>query len=70
MDRPYDLTDEEREALRADGYKPVEIWVPDLDDPTVRERWRAGARRVAETDRREGMDEMLGDMLDDFMEEE
>lgn len=39
MDRPPDLpdheplTDERREELRAQGYRPVEVWVRDRTDP-------------------------------------
>ena len=77
MDRPYDatsgtrnLTDEERETMRAEGYRPVEIWVPDLSSPIVREQWRDGARRIAEADRREGMDDVLNAINDDLLASE
>jgi hypothetical protein len=29
MGRPKELTEEDRARLRAEGYKPVEIWVPE-----------------------------------------
>ena len=30
MGRPKELTNKERQALIADGYRPVEVWVPDI----------------------------------------
>ena len=30
MGRPKELTDSERQALIADGYRAVEVWVPDI----------------------------------------
>ncbi|MDQ6433406.1 DUF3018 family protein [Mesorhizobium sp. LHD-90] len=30
MGRPRELTDEERAELIAKGYRPVEVWVPDI----------------------------------------
>ena len=65
----YVLTDEERDELRAQGYHPVEMWVPDLDDPAAASRWREGARAAAEADAREGMDDVLSGMLDEFADE-
>jgi hypothetical protein len=53
------LTDEERRALREQGYRPVEIWVPDLDDPKTIAELREEARQIAESDRRTGMDKVL-----------
>jgi hypothetical protein len=53
------LSEEERRALRDQGYRPVEIWVPDLDNPKVVAEIREEARRIAEADRREGMDKVL-----------
>jgi hypothetical protein len=53
------LSDEERQTLRDRGYRPVEIWVPDLDDPKILAEIREEARRIAEADRREHMDKVL-----------
>jgi len=30
MGRPRELTDTERDKLVAQGYRPVEVWVPDI----------------------------------------
>ena len=38
MGRPRELTDAERQKLIADGYRPVEVWVPDLWSDEV---WKA-----------------------------
>lgn len=64
MERPhgparYELTDEEREALRADGFRSSEVWTLNLRDPAVLERYRADLRRVAVADRAERMDDVL-----------
>ena len=53
------LTDEERQALRDQGYRPVEVWVLDLDNPKIVAELREEARRIAEADRRTGMDKVL-----------
>jgi hypothetical protein len=53
------MTPEERQALLDQGYRPVEIWVPDLKNPKVIAEIREEAHRIAEADRREGMDQVL-----------
>ena len=35
-----------RARLRARGLRPVQVWVPDLRDPAVRDRLRADAALV------------------------
>ncbi|WP_157016013.1 antitoxin MazE-like protein [Mesorhizobium xinjiangense] len=30
MGRPRELSEEEREALRKEGFRPVEVWLPDI----------------------------------------
>jgi len=35
MGRPRELTDSERQALMAGGYKPVEVWVADISSDDV-----------------------------------
>lgn len=69
MDRPHELTDNERDELKARGYRRVELWVPDLDDPAARAHWLEGARAASEADTREGLDDLLSDMLDDFADD-
>ncbi len=53
------LNDEERQALRDRGYRPVEMWVLDLDDPKIVAELREEARRIAESDCLTGMDKVL-----------
>ena len=53
MGRPRELTAEERRQLISEGYKPVEIWVPDLSDPEMLARAEAEAKRIAKADQDE-----------------
>lgn len=48
MGRPRELSQEERADLLRRGYRPVEIWVPDLENETIRAQLAEEARRVAE----------------------
>ncbi|MDH4442183.1 MAG: DUF3018 family protein [Rhizobium sp.] len=48
MGRPRELSPEERADLLRRGYRPVEIWVPDLDNETMRAQLEEEARRIAE----------------------
>ncbi len=50
MGRPRELSPEERADLLRRGYRPIEIWVPDLDNETVRAQLAEEARRIAEAD--------------------
>ncbi len=45
MGRPRELSSEERADLLRRGYRPVEIWVPDLENETIR---RNSLRRLGE----------------------
>jgi Protein of unknown function (DUF3018) len=45
MGRPRELTEEERQKLIAEGYRPVEVWVRDVTD----EAYKAEARRQAQS---------------------
>jgi hypothetical protein len=47
------LTDEDRQSLRDRGYRPIEVWVPDLRDPVVRAQASAEAKRIALADHEE-----------------
>jgi hypothetical protein len=42
-----------REALRAQGLRPVQIWVPDTRDPKFRKALEEQGRRAAEADARD-----------------
>ena len=70
MGRPKELSEAEREDLLRQGFVPVEVWVPDWNNPDFRARMQDEARRIAEADRRERMDEVLDafarDLWDDL----
>ncbi len=70
MGRPRELTDEERQKLIADGYRPVEVWVLDMENPDVIERIRRECELIRESDRRNGeleyLDEVVSDLWDDI----
>jgi t-SNARE complex subunit (syntaxin) len=70
MGRPRELTEDERQQLLADGYRPVEVWVPDFDSPIIQNRMRTEAKAIAEADRRSGeldrLEETVEDLWDDF----
>lgn len=53
MGRPRELTQEERQELLDKGYKPVEVWVPDLSDSAVYALAEAEAKRIALADQEE-----------------
>jgi hypothetical protein len=38
-----------REKLRAQGLRPIQLWVPDVRDPKVIEQMRQEARAIAES---------------------
>lgn len=50
MGRPRELTEEERQQLLADGYRPVEVWVPDLWSNEVWEQIEADCRAIRDTE--------------------
>jgi hypothetical protein len=60
MGRPRELSPEERADLLRRGYRPVEIWVPDLENETIRAQLAEEARRIAEADE--------GDDVTDWLE--
>lgn len=53
MGRPREITGVERADLVAQGYRPVEMWVPDLSDPDMRRRAVEEAKRIAAADAEE-----------------
>lgn len=69
MGRPQELSEEERQELLAQGYKPVEIWVLDMENPEVRARIEQECAAIRESDRRSGelewLDEVVADLWDD-----
>ena len=61
MGRPRELTEEERADLVAKGYKPVEVWVLDWDNPSVKEMIWKEVAAINEADERDGVPEFLDD---------
>jgi len=56
-----------RDALRAAGLRPVQIWVPDIRRPGFADECRSQALRIAETDKRDpGLSELMNAALDDL----
>jgi hypothetical protein len=70
MGRPRELTEEERQKLIADGYQPVEMWVPDVSDPAVLARADAEAKRIARADQEEDIMEWIEAIQKDMWEGE
>jgi hypothetical protein len=38
-----------RAKLRAQGLRPIQIWVPDMNDPKIQEQMRREARAIAQS---------------------
>lgn len=70
MGRPRGLTEEERQALLAKGYRPVEMWLPDLSDPNVYALAEAEAKRIAAADQEEDITEWIEAVQKDMWEGE
>ena len=68
--RPRELTAEERRQLISEGYKPVEIWVPDLSDPEILARAKAEAKRIAKADQDEDIVDWIEAVQHDMWEGE
>ncbi len=47
-----------REKLRAQGLRPIQIWVPDVRSKTLAEEVRRQSLRVSRKDKSELMDEL------------
>jgi hypothetical protein len=59
MGRPRELTDEEKADLLARGYRPYEVWLPDIWSDDFRKQIEEDCRLIREADRREHMSEVL-----------
>jgi hypothetical protein len=70
MGRPRELTDEERAELIAKGYRPVEVWVPDMTDPAVLAQADAEAKRIAKADQEEDIMDWIEAVQKDMWEGE
>jgi hypothetical protein len=66
MGRPRELTDTERAELVSRGYRPVEMWVPDLSRAEVRERLESELKAIRESDIRTGELDRLGEIVEDL----
>ncbi|WP_448187669.1 antitoxin MazE family protein [Azospirillum sp. sgz301742] len=53
-----------RAQLRAQGLRPIQIWVPDVRSPTFKEEARRQSRLVAEADCRDDIMDFLEDSQD------
>jgi len=53
MGRPREISPEERAELIRQGYRPIEIWVPDLTSEAFRRQAEEEMRRIAEADAKE-----------------
>jgi hypothetical protein len=59
-----------RAAMRAKGLRLRQIWVPDLRDPEVRERWRLQIAAMNRRDREDGVMEWVESMHGEAMANE
>lgn len=69
MGRPRELTEEERQKLLADGFRPVEIWVPDIWSDEFWKQIEEDCRLIREADRRENMSEVLDEFARDLWDD-
>ena len=53
--------------MRAKGLRLRQIWVPDLRDPEVRERWRLQIEAMNRRDREDGVMEYIESLSDEMM---
>ncbi|WP_020179840.1 antitoxin MazE family protein [Methylopila sp. M107] len=68
-DSTADRVRKRRDALRAAGLRPVQIWVPDSRRPGFADECRKQSRLVAESDRRDGgLADFMDAALDDLLE--
>ncbi|MBA4798481.1 MAG: DUF3018 family protein [Rhizobiales bacterium] len=67
MGRPRELSPEEREDLLRRGYRPVEIWVPDISSEAYKAEAARQTKAAVEADRQAGIVELIGeDLTDDW----
>ncbi|MBD0414681.1 antitoxin MazE-like protein [Oryzicola mucosus] len=61
MGRPREISQEERAELIRQGYRPIEIWVPDTTTDVYRREAARQARAAVEADREAGIIELIDD---------
>ena len=59
MGRPREISPEERAELIRQGYRPVEIWVPDPTSEAYLKEARRQARASVAADHAAGIDEVV-----------
>ncbi|MGN6549467.1 MAG: antitoxin MazE-like protein [Pararhizobium sp.] len=69
MGRPKELTEEERSRLIAEGYRPVEVWVPDWNNPAFLARLQRECEAINESDRKSGVNEWLDEVSSDLWDD-
>ena len=65
MGRPKELTEAQKADLLARGYRPYEVWLPDVNSEEFWRKMQKEGEAIRESDRRQGMDKVL----DAFAEE-
>ncbi|MCW4113671.1 antitoxin MazE family protein [Aurantimonas sp. MSK8Z-1] len=56
MGRPRELTQEQRDELLAKGYRPVEVWLPDIWSDGIWSQVEEDCRLIAESEERADAD--------------
>jgi hypothetical protein len=59
MGRPKELTEQEKAELRAKGFRPFEVWLPDVYSEEFWQQLAKEGAAVRESDRRQHMDKVL-----------
>lgn len=59
MGRPREISAEERADLIRQGYRPVEIWVPDMTSEIFRTQVQEEMRRIAVADTTDDVSEWI-----------
>jgi len=59
MGRPREISPEERAELIRQGYRPIEVWVPDTTSETYRKEAARQARAAVDADRQAGIVELV-----------
>lgn len=66
MGRPRELTEEEKQKLMSEGYRPFEVWLPDLWSEELWKQIEEDCRLIRESDRRTGMMKTLDAFAEDL----